>query len=141
MALLSALAFAGCGGSDGPKLGKVSGTVTLDGQPVAAGYVVEFIPHTEEGRPDSSRRTSNGTTDDSGNYVLKHGTSEIEGAEIGKHGIVIANAQEKRLPGAYSSGGDDARAFWVTVDSGSQVVDIPLDSSPTPGQVDLEKKK
>ncbi|MEX0715540.1 MAG: hypothetical protein WD066_03095 [Planctomycetaceae bacterium] len=144
MALLSALAFAGCGGSDGPKLGNVSGTITLDGKPVGAGYVVEFIPHTEaegEVRQDSSKPTSSGMTDDSGKYVLRYGNTEREGAELGKHGVVIVNAQEMKLPGAYSSGDvATARAFWATVDSGPQVIDIPLDSSPTPAQVDLEKK-
>lgn len=136
VALLSAI---GCGGAEGPELGYVSGTVTMDGQPVGAGYEVEFVPHTEGG-VDGRKSSSSGTTDDSGVYVLKYASGGVEGAELGKHGVVIINAQEKGLAPAYSSGEADARAFWVTVESGSQVVDIPLESNPSPGQVDLEKK-
>lgn len=118
----------------------MSGTVTLDGKPVEAGYVVEFVPHTEEGTVDSDKNPSSGTTDESGRYELKYGGTERKGAIVGRHGVTISNARDMNLPPAYSSGDETARAFWANVESGSQEIDIPLDSAPAPGQIDLKKK-
>ena len=71
---------AGCGGGD---LGRVSGTVTLDGQPLADA-LVSFYP--EDGRP------SMGTTDADGNYDLSFTPTEA-GAMIGNHIVRITVAQ------------------------------------------------
>lgn len=72
-----ALALAGCG--DGLRLVPVTGTVTLDGLPLADATVV-FRP--EQGR------LSAGTTDAEGRYVLRY-TDEKAGALPGAHTVQI----------------------------------------------------
>ena len=51
----------GCSGNN-PPLGKVSGRVTLDGQPLA-GVIINFKP--------TEGRAATGTTDADGNYTLE----------------------------------------------------------------------
>lgn len=70
----------GCDKGDLPDLAPVSGTVTLDGKPLANKEVI-FAP--ENGRP------SIGRTDENGKYELKY-TVEIEGAIIGQHAVKIS---------------------------------------------------
>ncbi len=75
---------AGCGGGgDAPKLGRVTGTVTIDGQP-APDVNVTFTP-AEGGRP------STGKTDASGKYSLVYSASAM-GAAIGKHEVSISGS-------------------------------------------------
>ncbi len=80
---LSLCLLAGCGGSvekDLPELAQVTGTVTLDGNPVADAQVT-FIP--EKGP------TATGRTDSAGKYVLgTKGTDD--GASVGKHKVTVA---------------------------------------------------
>lgn len=64
----------GCGNGDRPPLGRVHGTVTLDGKPVK-GLIVMFSP--ESGRPAAA------TTDDNGNYTLEYAYG-VKGAKVGK---------------------------------------------------------
>jgi hypothetical protein len=76
-----ALAAAGCGGSGGgPPLGKVSGVVTLDGQPLADATVT-FTPAV--GRP------SQGVTGSDGRYTLAY-TADQQGAMVGEHVVRIS---------------------------------------------------
>jgi len=74
------LAGAGCRQSDQPPLGRVTGTVTLDGQPVA-GVEVSFAP--ESGRPSA------GLTDTAGRYELIY-VGTTKGAKVGSHRVRIA---------------------------------------------------
>jgi hypothetical protein len=91
--LTIALLLLGCGGNgDRPKLGLVSGKVTLNGQPLK-NVEISFIP--EKGRP------SYGQTDGEGNYNLDY-IRNIKGAKIGKHTIhvysgKVDNAQNKAI--------------------------------------------
>jgi hypothetical protein len=80
----------GCGGPAGPKLGDVSGKVTLDGQPVADALVV-FEP--QEGRP------ARGMTDAEGNYQLEY-TQNAKGAAIGGYTVRITTGR----PASYAEG-------------------------------------
>ncbi len=73
-----AVVVAGCGG-DGPKVVKITGTVTRGGQPVKD-LVVNFVPET--GRP------SWGFTDPQGQYTL-HYTKDQDGAVLGKHRVFV----------------------------------------------------
>jgi hypothetical protein len=92
----------GCGGgaSDTPELGQVSGTVTLDGQPLA-GANLEFVPQ-EGGRP------SVGTTDEAGHYELRYSQDE-PGAKVGTHTVSIrtfsysAPDVPEKLPAKYNA--------------------------------------
>jgi len=73
--------LSGCGGStDGPALGSVSGTVTIDGAP-ASNVTVTFTP-AEGGR------ASTGSTNSSGDYTLTYSPSE-SGAVVGNHTVTI----------------------------------------------------
>jgi hypothetical protein len=74
----------GCGGNDGPKLGDVTGTITMNGTPLS-GVNVTFIPQ-EKGSP------SYGATDEGGKYRLLF-TQHRSGAELGKHHVVIKNKE------------------------------------------------
>jgi len=79
-----ALLVLGCGGSsDGPKLARVSGTVTVGGQPLADA-IVTFTP--ENARP------SKATTDSAGRFDLLY-TSDKKGAVIGQHTVRVRRIQ------------------------------------------------
>ena len=85
------LLVGGCGG-DGPDLGKVKGTVTLDGNPLPNASV-EFAPEGQRG--------SGAVTDAEGKYELMF-TSDKKGAIVGKHTVRITTLQQ----GGDSSRGD-----------------------------------
>ncbi|WP_232100768.1 Ig-like domain-containing protein [Gimesia fumaroli] len=121
----------GCGGgSDTPPLGQVSGTVTLDGQPLEQAQVT-FQP--ENGR------ASIGETDSEGNYELSY-TGTTSGALLGAHQVVIISAVEaysdesgegkdrkarpELLPAKYNS----KTTLKADVKSGSNQIDFPLTS-------------
>ena len=89
----------GCGPSPQPPLGRVSGTVTLDGA-VLANATVLFTP---AGRG----RCSQGITDAAGRYELRY-LRDIRGANIDRHTVRITTASEEnggreRLPPRYHS--------------------------------------
>ncbi|MCG6157783.1 carboxypeptidase-like regulatory domain-containing protein [Rubinisphaera margarita] len=82
--LSTTLMLCGCGGSsDTPDLGRVSGTVTVDGKP-ADGVTVLFTPA-------DGGRSSTGQTDSSGHYELVYSSSEM-GAKVGSHAVSISPA-------------------------------------------------
>ncbi|PQO32817.1 carboxypeptidase regulatory-like domain-containing protein [Bremerella cremea] len=81
LSLLAILAVSalGCAEEDYGDLGKVTGVVTMDGQPYP-GAMITFTP--SEGRP------SKGITDQSGNYELIY-IRDTKGAEPGQHRVMI----------------------------------------------------
>jgi hypothetical protein len=86
-AALAAMAFcaAGCGGaSDRPELGQVTGTVTLDGEPLK-GIAVVFFP--DSGRP------ARGKTDAEGKYELTY-IRDTKGTKLGHNRVEIAPDEE-----------------------------------------------
>ena len=86
--VLGLLVISGCGSApdeDLPPRSTVTGTVTLDGQPLE-GASVMFTP--QEGGA-----LSTGTTDETGKYKLSYGPSE-EGAAIGRHKVRISKHGE-----------------------------------------------
>jgi hypothetical protein len=105
------LAVTGCGGG-GPQLGRVEGTVTLDGSPLE-GALVEFQPN-EQGVP------SYGRTDASGRYRLQFGVDR-PGAMLGTHTVRITTggmestgegqpvAVPERVPARYNTHSDLTR--------------------------------
>ena len=82
--VIALVCLIGCSGgpSDLPDLGKVTGTVTVDGTP-AGNVIVSFNP-TAGGRPSS------GTTDAQGRYELVYSTQYM-GAIVGKHKVTVNN--------------------------------------------------
>lgn len=90
-----ALYLSGCGGtSDQPELGQVTGTVTLDGEPLK-GIEVVFYP--DSGRP------ARGKTDSHGKYELRYIREEF-GTKVGHNRVQIAPDEE----GEEDSEGDDS---------------------------------
>ncbi|QDU73588.1 hypothetical protein Pan97_05640 [Bremerella volcania] len=71
---------AGCSQEDYGDLGKVTGTVTLDGEPYA-NAIVTFSP--QKGRPSTA------LTDEMGNYELVY-IRTTKGAEPGEHQVTIS---------------------------------------------------
>jgi hypothetical protein len=71
--------LAGCGGPEHPPVGRVSGVVTLDGQPLADATVM-FQP--------SNGRASQATTDKAGKYSLIY-LDGVPGAMLGTHTVII----------------------------------------------------
>ncbi len=124
LAAIALIGLVGCGG--GADVAPVSGTVTLDGEPLA-NALVSFYPE-EEGK-----RFSTGTTDASGHYELVY-TNDQKGAAIGKHVVKITTATvqgeggparppKEKLPAKYN----DDSTLTVDVTSGSNTgVDFDL---------------
>ena len=123
----------GCGyRSSDIDLADVSGTVTLDGKPLA-NVLLTFVPDTG--------RSSFGTTDAAGFYQLKY-TGDTDGAVLGEHKVVIeslaavdggfsdpsiehSNADSKELvPRKYNARSTLKRE----VASGSNTIDFELTS-------------
>jgi hypothetical protein len=125
----------GCSGRPKNVARRVTGKVTLGGQPLAKALVT-FSP-TDKGSP------SFGVTDDAGVYTLtwaqKRG-AKIEGAQIGEHVVLITTmgegdpdatppiaASPEKVPYKYRQEGGVPK---VTVKKGSNTIDIALDPGP-----------
>ena len=81
--LVLPLVLAGCRDPNAVKTVPVSGTVKMNGQPLAKAYVM-FQPMRGNNAP-----TSYGRTDEQGKYSLKVILSEQDGAVIGPHKVMI----------------------------------------------------
>ena len=126
--IVSLLGFIGCGAgsSDQLKLGKVTGTVTLDGKPLADADV-SFQP--------ANGRASVGTTDETGAYDLVY-LNDVKGATIGANQVMISTKKSpeddndksggtpERLPKKYHS----QTTLSADVKAGENVFDFSLDS-------------
>jgi len=129
IACLLAIAISGCGSGN---LGTVSGTVTLDGQPLEGAELL-FMPTGGGG-------ASVGTTDGSGKYTLQH-VSRKAGAFIAQHKVSITTAKEietaegsdedgememtpEKLPPKYNS----KTNLTADVKAGSNPIDFELTS-------------
>lgn len=121
------LPLAGCGGG-GPELGEVTGTVTLDGRPLANAKV-EF-------QPGPGGSPSEGTTDENGRYELVYGVGKL-GAMVGGHEVRITTYRMEAaddeglkpaieypevLPPQYH----EESELRAEVKPGSQAIDWPL---------------
>ena len=96
---ITVLTILGCSRSQQPPLGLVSGTVTLDGVPLA-NAIVRFTPA-------GPGRTSEGISDADGHYDLRY-LRAIPGANIDQHTVRITTASEENggrelLPPRYHS--------------------------------------
>lgn len=114
----------GCGGPEHPPVGRVSGVVTLDGQPLPAATVM-FQP--------ADGRASQATTDSAGKYSLTY-LDGVPGAMLGTHKVIIRTeipgedgqppiAKEK-LPKKYH----DLTELTAEVKSGSNTFNFDLKS-------------
>lgn len=120
----ASLGIVGCGGDTGPKpppLGKVTGVVKLNGQPVKNASV-NFYP--DNARPSSAR------TDDQGRYELVF-NENLKGAAVGTHLVKISarDAQPEKgnletIPIKYNDKSDLKRE----VKAGDNTFDFDLES-------------
>jgi hypothetical protein len=124
-AILVAACFAGCGGPDHPDVGRVSGVVTLDGQPLADATVM-FQP--------TSGRASIATTDSAGKYSLTY-LDGVPGALLGQHKVIIRTEipgedgqppqVKEKLPKRYH----DQTELTAEVKPGSNTINFDLTSA------------
>jgi hypothetical protein len=91
--MLAVLCLSGCGSSDGYTLVPVSGTITLDGKPLA-GASVSFQ---RTGGDTTVGPGSGAVTDASGKYELKTAEANSQmGAVVGQHVVRITGVQDQR---------------------------------------------
>lgn len=83
---VAAMSAVGCGGGQYDNLGEVSGTITLDGEPLKHA-VITFQP--TGGRP------AYGKTGEDGKYQMMY-TGSQSGATVGMNTVTITNGGEKR---------------------------------------------
>lgn len=110
----------GCGGGDRPKLGRVAGTVTLDGEPLPRA-LVRFLPVAHE-----QGRASTGFTDAEGRYEMLY-IRNVKGASVGRHMVRITTRNQnegtpERVPPKYN----EATTLEVTVEPGANTTDFEL---------------
>ncbi len=105
-----------CGGSDSPDLGNVTGTITMDGAPLADAYIT-FMPDTV--------RASSGKTDSAGKYELVYIRDE-KGAALGDHKVVVSKLvnEKETIPPNYS----DETELTAQVKSGENEINFDLSS-------------
>ncbi len=85
--LACVISLPGCGRGDAPELGKVTGVVTLDGQPLPEAQV-DFLP--AAGRPSSAETAQDGS------YRLQY-SADLDGALVGPHTVKIHTAVDGRV--------------------------------------------
>lgn len=83
--------FSGCG-SNGPTLYKVTGKITMDGEPLKNAEV-RFLPIPKGNEPV---RPSSAMTDDKGNYTLEY-SSKKSGAKPGSYQVFVST-KRKAMP-------------------------------------------
>ncbi len=90
--LLGGLSLGLVGCSDGLQVVPVSGTVTLDGQPLSGAHV-SFQPRTDN--QDRVGPGSYAVTDETGRYELRLATDDRRGAIVGDHRVrVLTNIED-----------------------------------------------
>ena len=122
--LLLLLAALGCNWNSG--IVPVSGSVTLNGQPLV-GASVSFQPVSprENERPAASG--SAGKTDVTGHFTLRLIDPDQEGALIGKHTVTITTAAGAKSDGA-AANGERVPKTWR---DGSQTFEVPAGGTNT----------
>ncbi len=118
--LLAAMTLSsiGCGRSDLPELGRVQGTVTLDGNPLA-GVIVTFLP--DSGRPAVAN------TDSEGRYDLMY-TNDVKGATVGPNTVRVlwpdGETSTATIPDKYGANSE----LKTEVKPGENTFDIAMES-------------
>lgn len=120
----------GCGGNSGPELAEVTGTVTLDGQPLPR-INLQFVPDTPGGSP------SYGGTNADGQYRLAFSQDQT-GAMLGRHRVDITvqdpevddngNLVPGQVPPKIARKYFQPGALTAEIKSGDNTVDFALTS-------------
>ena len=141
---VAAVVALGCGGGvGGQKVAPVSGTVTLDGQPLA-NATVSFQPVAPKGSIYAGGPGSSGQTNEKGEFKLTLMTGGT-GAVVGKHRVLITSLSTKdddsdarvkprggpelvnKVPERYGPGEKDEITFEVPA-GGTDKANFPLTS-------------
>ena len=134
IALLAFLLATGCGDRpDLPPMAKVTGTVTLDGQPLPRG-MVQFVPDASQG---TEGPPGVGRIDEKGRFTIT--TAGVKGAVVGHHKIRVKSEEpfnvkarsmgQTLLPTSYNNHKTSGLTAEVKAGEKNQV-DLPLSSSP-----------
>jgi len=126
LGMAALVCLAGCGGPEHPDVGRVSGVVTLDGQPLAEATVM-FQP--------TQGRASIATTDSAGKYSLTY-LDGVPGALLGSHKVIIRTEVpgedgqppivKEKLPKRYHA----QTELTAEVKPGSNTINFDLTSQP-----------
>jgi hypothetical protein len=122
LACLALVSLVGCGGgADRPDLGYVTGTVTLDGEPLE-GVQVLFQP--EDGRP------AGGLANEDGYYVIEYIKGE-KGTKVGPNTVAFSwlpgDSRAKPIPARYLGKTSELK---FDVQPGNNQFDLKLVSDP-----------
>lgn len=109
----------GCGRPE-VELGSVTGTITLDGKPLANAFV-QFVP-------SRGGRAAGGATDDTGHYELDY-SAQDKGALVGSAKVLISTGdpeagRKELLPPRYNRQSE----LTADVGPGANVLDFALQS-------------
>jgi hypothetical protein len=137
IASVTLTASLGCRDPNQPELHPVSGTVTLDGQPLANAAVM-FLP-----RGSTLGNACLGYTDETGKYILAPERGGGEGAPEGEFAVIVSKTKEPppgTPPGAAETDADQMlpSAYWdsaktvlsAKVPKGGGTVNFDLKSNP-----------
>lgn len=91
LSIASLVFVLGCGPS-GPELGKVSGIITMDGEPVEGAYVT-YLPLFPGGIELNCARK----TDDTGYYEMQF-NADRNGVLLGEHRVLVSTLDDIKLP-------------------------------------------
>ncbi len=86
---LAVVTSSGCGAGSSHPTAPVSGTIKLDGQPVANRSVMY--------QPNGGGMASVGITDAAGHYTLKSLRGDFDGAVVGKHRVIIRTVSTRTI--------------------------------------------
>lgn len=128
--MIGAGLFAGCGSTDRPELGSVTGTVTMDGQPLPNVWVMF--------NPTTGGRTSIARTNEQGEYKMMY-LEGTPGVNIGSHQVVIVTYNEDEVEEMRANTGSPVKdpipakyntqtTLTAEVTDGKHVIDFPLSS-------------
>lgn len=121
--LFLALCLAGCGGADRPPMGYVSGTITMDGDPLYGVIVVM--------KPDNGRMAT-AITDKKGYYDIEYTQGE-KGTKIGPTTVSFEwptspVGPTKPIPAKYTAAKSDVT---LEVVKGRQTFDVDIETDAT----------
>jgi hypothetical protein len=128
------LVLAGCGGG-GPKIVPVSGTVTIDGQPLTYGHV-QVIP--------TGWRPASGRLDGNGRFTLTT-TVANDGCAVGTHPVAILAGESLtpetmkwHAPQKYSDIQTSNLTVTISGPTDDLKIELRSDGSMKPGKVSFE---
>lgn len=124
--------LAGCGGADRPPMGYVSGTITMDGEPLHGVIVVM--------KPDNGRMAM-ATTDKKGYYDIEYTQGE-KGTKIGPTTVsfewpLSPVGPTKPIPAKYTASKSEVK---LDVVKGRQTFDVDLETDAASAAAEQKKK-